>query len=602
MKLQLSVGNKIRIAFAGVVLVIVLFISIYFPMKEEKLLLQSYKEKIESLSETLALGITVGLKNGDLTATHRAFEFAKSKPGIRVIALISENQIITSYPEGIESMDKFMKSDSLLTCTSFVTTDSFEGQVVIASSKEEVTASVAEVRLTTILLSFIILLIGLVVAVLFSKKLVKSITQLNEAAKEVSEGNLDVNINVETKDEIGSLAVLFNHMIGKIKESMNNLAEEKASVEKKIEEAVKESEKQKMYLSNSVDTILKEMNKFSVGDLTVKLDVENDDEIGKLYNGFNDAVENIKKLIVTTSEAVHATVNLSNQISSSAEELAAGAEEQSSQISSIVSASEEMTTTIVHATRNAFSASDTAKNTGKLVVEDGKIISETMDGMNRIASVIKLAAKTVQELGRSSQQIGDIIQVIDDIANQTNLLALNAAIEAARAGEQGRGFAVVADEVRKLAERTTKATKEIGEMIKKIQEETNEAVDSMNLGTSEVEKGIINSAKSSCSLDEIIRGVNDLAYAISQVAYANEEQSSTAEEISRNIGEISNVVQQSTRGTQQIASAAADLNKLTTNLQDLVAQFKINENEKSNRHHGDKGNYSVRANGKLVHP
>ena len=164
-----------------------------------------------------------------------------------------------------------------------------------------------------------------------------------------------------------------------------------------------------------------------------------------------------------------------------------------------------------------------------------------LPGMNKIAEVVTEAASTVQELGNSSEKIGEIVQVIDDIADQTNLLALNAAIEAARAGEQGRGFAVVADEVRKLAERTTKATKEIASMIKQIQKETIGAVQSMEKGTVEVSKGKELVEKAGVSLNQIISSSQEVVDNVSQVAAASEEQSATSEQISKNIEAISSV-------------------------------------------------------------
>jgi methyl-accepting chemotaxis protein len=214
--------------------------------------------------------------------------------------------------------------------------------------------------------------------------------------------------------------------------------------------------------------------------------------------------------------------------------------------------------------------------------------------MIQISDVVNNSAETVLKLGEESDKIGEIVQVIQDIADQTNLLALNAAIEAARAGEQGRGFAVVADEVSKLAERTSKATKEISDMINEIQKETSFAVNSIKEGTEAVSKGKQLAGKAGDVLSEIKTETDKLISIAEHVATASEEQSSAAEQISKNIESISSVTQESASGIQQIAHASEDLNRLTLNLQELVAQFKIDDST------GDR-KLAVRKNGKLVH-
>jgi methyl-accepting chemotaxis protein len=358
------------------------------------------------------------------------------------------------------------------------------------------------------------------------------------------------------------------------------------------------------YLTESASKMLVEMDKFAEGDLTVSLSIEKDDDIGKLFAGFNKSVKNIGNLMVNVTDVVEAVASASSQISSSSEEMAAGAQEQSAQTTDVAGSMEEMTKTILETTKNSSIAADAAKNAGSIAKEGGNVVSETIDGMNRIAEVVRKSAETVQALGKSSDQIGEIIQVIDDIADQTNLLALNAAIEAARAGEQGRGFAVVADEVRKLAERTTKATKEIASMIKQIQKDTVGAVQSMAEGTKEVERGKQLTDKAGESLKQIIKGADNVVDVITQVAAASEEQSSTSEEISKSIEAINNVTRESASGVQQVASAAEDLNRLTVKLQQLVASFKIDEHAKhhsENIHKMDKkGSHAVRPNGVVV--
>jgi len=202
-------------------------------------------------------------------------------------------------------------------------------------------------------------------------------------------------------------------------------------------------------------------------------------------------------------------------------------------------------------------------------------VQETLVGMQNIAERVQESARTVESLGARSDQIGAIVGTIEDIADQTNLLALNAAIEAARAGEQGRGFAVVADEVRALAERTTRATKEIGTMIKGIQSETAGAVSSMEHGVREVEKGMDSSRKSGEALSQIVDAISEVSMQVHQIATAAEEQTAVTGEISSNIHQITDVVSDTARGAHETATAASQLSSLAGELQRIVGRFKL---------------------------
>jgi methyl-accepting chemotaxis protein len=344
------------------------------------------------------------------------------------------------------------------------------------------------------------------------------------------------------------------------------------------------------------------------GDLTLEVIYQSKDEFGKLCDSLRKMVSSLHTTISEVTEASAAVASASTQISSSTEEMAAGAQEQTSQASEVASAVEEMTKTIIENSKNASNTSDTAKESKQAAEQGGKIVEDTIAGMTTIANVVKMSADTVKELGKSSDQIGEIISVIDDIADQTNLLALNAAIEAARAGEQGRGFAVVADEVRKLAERTTKATKEIAGMIKKIQGETAGAVNAMEQGTQKVDEGMQLADKAGESLKDIVDISQRVTDMVNQIAAASEEQSSASEQISKNVEAISAVTNQTATGTQQIAHAAEDLNRLTENLSQLVGRFKLSNSDQgyakksvtSSRPDKTKSHIAVRANGKLV--
>lgn len=427
---------------------------------------------------------------------------------------------------------------------------------------------------------FLILAISIWLVVYISRNIAGSLYQLAVGSQKFSDGCSDVKINVSSKDEIGKLADAFNCMIVKVNDSMQLVKEEKEGVERRIEEAVAQSKKMNEYLQESVDSMLHGIQKFANGDLTVQLDIKKDDEIGKLYSGFNKAVSSIKDLIVTLKNSIDETVKASQLISNSTEEISAGTHEQSSQASDVTSAVEHMTQTIVLTAKSTMRATEKSKQAGNIAHDGGKVVQDTISGMNKIADVVKMSAQTVEKLGKSSDEIGEIIQVITDIAEQTNLLALNAAIEAARAGEQGRGFAVVADEVRKLAERTGKATKEIGDMIRQIQKDTLGAVSSMQAGTIEVENGIKLVNKAGDALKEIIKGANEVVEIVGQVAVASEEQSANAEQIEKNVQGISNVIYENSLGLEQIAKGAEELNGLTITLNKIISQFNVHSSEK----------------------
>lgn len=427
--------------------------------------------------------------------------------------------------------------------------------------------------------------------------LVNPIRFMADNINKISSGNIPNQITDEYKGEFDKVKSNLNTCFSSITaviEDMNRLSEN--AVNGRLDERADESKHNGDFrkiisgVNKTIDSILtpiKEgvsaLEKMAQGDLTVRINSDYKGQHQIIKNSINGVADSLGSALSDVSEAVATTASASGEISSSTDELAAGANEQSNQITEIASGIEEMTRTILDNTKNASAAAETAKKAGEKAINGGHVVTESIAGMIKIADAVKTSAEIVLELGKSSDQIGEIIQVIDDIADQTNLLALNAAIEAARAGEQGRGFAVVADEVRKLAERTTKATKEIAGMIKQIQKDTQDAVNSMESGTKEVENGKSLTEKAGISLKEIVDESQRVVDIVSQVAAASEEQSSAAEQISKNIESISSVTQQGAAGTQQIAKAADDLSRLTLNLESLIGQFKIEGSSTKNK-------------------
>jgi methyl-accepting chemotaxis protein len=311
------------------------------------------------------------------------------------------------------------------------------------------------------------------------------------------------------------------------------------------------------------------------GDLTKRLDDTTKDELAEISKYFNLFVGKLHSIISQISSTSTQVAAASSQLNTTAEQIATGAEEVAAQSGTVATAGEEMSATSGDIAQNCQMAAEGAQRASQAASNGAEVVDRTVAVMGQIAAKVQESARTVESLGARSDQIGDIIGTIEDIADQTNLLALNAAIEAARAGEQGRGFAVVADEVRALAERTTRATKEIGEMIKAIQRETKGAVTAMEQGVHQVEAGTEEAAKSGQALQDILAQINDVAMQVSQVATAAEEQTATTGEISNNMQQITEVVQQTSRGAHESATAAAQLNGNAEELQRLVKQFTL---------------------------
>jgi methyl-accepting chemotaxis protein len=305
------------------------------------------------------------------------------------------------------------------------------------------------------------------------------------------------------------------------------------------------------------------------------LDVKTEDEMGQAGTALNQMKNNLRELIQSIAGTAEHVASASEEISSSAAQQSQSAENQKDQTAQVATAMQEMAATVLQVSENSGKAADASSKAAETARHGGAIVDQTLAKMRIIAQSVGSTAKKVEELGKSSDQIGRIIGVIDDIADQTNLLALNAAIEAARAGEQGRGFAVVADEVRKLAERTTSATKEIADMIRTVQEETKTAVTAMEEGTKQVEEGVQTTAEAGDSLKEIIQTSEQVGEMITHIATAATQQSSATEDINNNMEQIAKLVKESADGAQQSAKACQDLSDLALDLQKMVSNFEL---------------------------
>ncbi len=303
--------------------------------------------------------------------------------------------------------------------------------------------------------------------------------------------------------------------------------------------------------------------------------VHSQDEMGQTAAALNLMKNNLGRAIAEVKSTAERLAAATVEISAHTTQSAAGAETQRDKVTQVATAMQEMAATVREISDNSSLAADSAGKAARTAEGGGEIVDATLTTVSEVALSVRGTSMKIEELGKSSERIGKVVNVIDEIADQTNLLALNAAIEAARAGEHGRGFAVVADEVRKLAERTTKATKEIADMIAAVQAETRGAVQDMEVESKRVEEGVDITSKAGESLKEIVGQAQHVGGMIAQIATAAVQQSAATEEINSNLAEISESISQSASGAEQSAKSCVELSNLATELEKLVGKFRL---------------------------
>ncbi len=343
---------------------------------------------------------------------------------------------------------------------------------------------------------------------------------------------------------------------------------------KSIDEAVKRLETDGQANQMAVLNLLDEMGDLADGDLTVHAEVR-ENITGAIADSINYTIDSLRDLVTGINRASEQVNSATGAAQGTSVALLEAAELQSQQISETSEAVSNMTRSILQVSTNASQASQVAQRSLEAATQGSQAVQNTIAGMNGIREQIQETSKRIKRLGESSQEIGEIVELISDITEQTNILALNAAIQAASAGEAGRGFTVVAEEVQRLAERSSEATKQIGAIVKTIQTDTNSAVAAMEKSTEGVVEGARLSDEAGRALTEIETVTNNLARLIQSISAATEAQTQVASVVSSNMKQIQEITTLTTEGTKQTTASVGELTKLAEELRESVSGFKL---------------------------
>lgn len=399
-------------------------------------------------------------------------------------------------------------------------------------------------------------------AYLLSKRVLTPVAELANFSERIASGDSRAKAEVSSSDEFGYIAENLNRGAGRLS---------RPGVSQEASES----------LQRSITDLLNLINLVARGDLTIRGKVTND-ALGNVVDSVNFMLDNFSKFIERVRKAAIDVSTSAAQILNSADEMTAGATQQDQEITNTSSAVEELTVSMKQVSNNAEASAEAARRALDAAEQGNRSVRDTLEGMQRIRASVQATAKKIKSLGDRSLEISEIINVINDITEQTNLLALNAAIEAARAGEAGRGFAVVADEVRKLAEHSRSATKDIAALIKAIQAETNEAVVVMEEGTKEVEIGAGLADQAGKALEAISSVVRQSAELVQEISLASKQQVRGTEGVANAMQIISGITRQTSQGSRQTVSTVGNMVKLSEQLNEALAQFRSSQRNGSN--------------------
>ena len=435
---------------------------------------------------------------------------------------------------------------------------------------EEAFVSLWQLRGMMILVSLVVAVGVAALGFFVARSLAKPVLAVTDIAKKLADGDVNQTIQIKRRDEIGLMANAFQHVVD-YQQEMASLAHRLADGDLLVEVSPKSNSD---LLGQAFAQMVINLRRL-IGEITDRAtDVDTAssqlatiaDQAGLATAQIADITQQVAHGTAQQAEAVARTTTSVEQMTRALDGVAQGAQEQAVAVTKSSHITTQIAAAIQQGAANAQASAQGAADAAQVARNGATTVDANLKGMESIKAKVGLSAQKVQEMGQRSQQIGAILETIDDIASQTNLLALNAAIEAARAGEHGKGFAVVADEVRKLAEKSASATKEIAHLIKDIQQTVTEAVQAMHEGAEEVEAGVTRAGQSGSALTSILQAVETVNQQVEGIATAAQQMSASSDELMSAMGAVSTVVKENTAATEEIAAGSSEVSQAIGNI------------------------------------
>ena len=449
-----------------------------------------------------------------------------------------------------------------------------------AEMRDEIAQQAFTSLLVMVLIPGATLVLGVGIALTLASQIGRSVQQIDQAARGLAEGNLDQHISVNTGDELGTMAQSFDAMMV-YQHDMAEFARRVAAGDLTIQVQPKGDQDVLGHAFLDMVNGLREI----IGKVKVSADglAGTSEALGHSATATGEVVQEVVEAINTvaagaqgTSSSAQASNDAVAQLGDAINSIAVGASEQARKVQLVSVTATDMVAGVEEVASNAQRVADASRNTRDSAELGARAVRETVDGMAEIKQVVNEASQKVEQLGLLGEKIGNVVETIDDIAEQTNLLALNAAIEAARAGEHGRGFAVVADEVRKLAERSQRETRAIADLIHEVQAGTRDAVEAMEQGSRKVELGSARADEAGRALGEILGAVEETVTQVTQIATSAQEMARGARGVVQAMQEINATVEDSSAATEEMAAQAG---QVTSSIEEIAAVAEQNSNQ-----------------------